>query len=113
MVRNAFKVFALDIALLLGEYFVLQDLQWRAAYASSPHNACGGVCSYTPSFSYNILTQTFSMSGGPLQLVSPVTLDWVQLLAYALIVVNVWFGYIALKARRPKAQATVAPLVPG
>ncbi len=109
MVRNALKVIAIDVVFLLGEYFVLQDLHWRTAYASSPHNACGGLCSYTPSFSYGILTQTFSMFGGPLQLVSPVTLDWVQLLAYALVVVNVWFAYTVLKARRPKSAAVEPP----
>jgi hypothetical protein len=112
MVRTAFAVIVADIFLLTGEYYVNQDLQWRAAYAASVHNACGVLCSYTPSFSYSLLTQFFTMSGGRLTLVSPPTLDWVQALVLALVVINGWFAYHALKERGKRLSMNSQPKTP-
>lgn len=94
-----------DVVLLGTLFFVLQDLQWREAFAASPHNACPQLCSYSPSFSYNLLTRFFTMVGNGQSLVSPPTLDWVQLLALALVVVNVLFAYAALAERRKTERA--------
>ncbi len=109
LVRTALAVIAADIILLVGEYYVIQDLQWRATYAASVHNACGGPCSYAPSFSYNLLTQFFTMSGGRLPLVSPPTLDWVQALVLALVLVNGWFAYKVIKDRGQNMKAGALP----
>jgi hypothetical protein len=104
MVRNAVKALMADVILLASLFYVILDLQSRAAFAASPHNVCGHLCSYTPSFSYNLLTQFFTMTGNGQQLVSPPTLDWVQLLSLALVVVNVWLAY-AFFAKRREAKA--------
>lgn len=94
MALREVKVAVADIILLFVAYFVLQDIQGRVAYAASPHANVGG---YVPSFSYGILTRTFTMSGGSFPLVSPPALDWLQVVAIALAVVNVPFLYAKLK----------------
>ena len=102
MVRTVFKVLIADAILLIAEFYVIQDLDWRTAYAASLHGACSpNFCSYTPSFSYNFLIRIFTMSGNRVSLTSPPTLDWVQLLAYILVAINVWFAYTILAKRKP------------
>ncbi len=104
MARTALKVLIIDVVLLVGEYYVVQDLQWRTSYATSLHSACPQLCGYTPSFSYNILTQFFTMAGNGVSLTSPPTLDWIQLFTAALLVVNLWFVYTYIRQRAPKAS---------
>ncbi|MDG7006942.1 MAG: hypothetical protein JRN06_01710 [Nitrososphaerota archaeon] len=94
-----YKVIAADLVLLAALYFVLQDISWRTSYASSPHDACAGMCTYDPSFSYGLLTRVFTMTGNNARLVSPLTLDWVQVLAIVLVALNAWFAYVTLKSR--------------
>ncbi len=113
MIRTALKVLAADIVLVAVVLWVLQDLQWRSGYAASAHDACSGVCSYTPSLGYTLLTQFFTMAGNGVRLTSPATLDWVQALAYALILVNAWFGYRILKSRKGgpiEGKSVLAPV---
>ena len=98
--KFVYKVLLVDLVLVLGLYFVLGDLSWRSYYAMSPHNACGGVCSYTPSFSFNVLTRFFTMAGNGVPLTSPPTLDWVQLLLLALFALNGWYLYSTFGANR-------------
>lgn len=94
-----------DVVLLASVFYVIEDLQSRTAYAASPHDACSGLCSYTPSFTYSFLIRFFTMDGNGQHLVSPPTFDWVQLFFLALVVVNVWFAYAAFsKQRRAKAR---------
>ena len=112
MFRTALKVLAADVLLLVAEFYVIQDLNWREAYAALPKAVCPQTCTYAPSFSYGFLTQFFTMSGGPLQLVSPPTLDWVQTLAIVLVVVNGWFAYHALKGRARKGTVGGVPADP-
>lgn len=83
MVRTSLKVIAVDAVLLVGAYFVLQDLQWRSGYASQE--------GFNPSTFYAILTQSFVMTGRGLSLQSPPTLDWVQVLVVALVALNAWY----------------------
>lgn len=109
MVRNAITVLIVDVVLLTSGFYVMQDLQWRVAYAASLHDACAQPCSYAPSFSYSILTRFFTMTGNGAQLVSPPTFDWVQLLALALVVVNVWFAYASLTKRRHQPKGNAVP----
>jgi len=105
MVRTVFKVIVADAILLITEFYVIQDLEWRTAYAASLHEACAKACSYSPSFSYNLLVRFFTMSGNGVSLTSPPTLDWVQLLGYVLIAINVWFAYALLAKRRSSKAA--------
>jgi hypothetical protein len=105
MVRTIFKVLVVDVILLIAEFYVIQDLDWRTGYAASLHQACPRFCSYSPSFSYNLLVRSFTMVGNGVSLTSPPTLDWVQLLAYILIVINVWFGYSILAKRKSSKTA--------
>ena len=98
--RFAYKVALADLALLAALYFVLQDLAWRTYYAGTPHAAVSG---YAPSFSYSFFTRFFTMAGSGVSLTSPPTLDWVQVLALALVVVNGWFAYREYRARRARS----------
>ena len=108
--RAEFKVLLVDAVLLIAEYSVIQDLSWRSGYAASPQDRCAGICSYTPSFGHNILTQYFTMAGNGVSLTSPPTLDWVQLLGLALVLVNVWYGYnLWLKRRQSKGPVAALP----
>jgi hypothetical protein len=104
MARTLYFVLLADVLMLVALLLVEQDLAWRTAYAASFHSACPQSCGYSPSFSYGILTQFFAMSGNHVVLTSPPTLDWVQVLAYALIVVNVWFAYQAYKAWKSRLR---------
>jgi len=97
MVRTALKVLAADVILLVALFNVIQDIQWRTSYAASPHQAAPN--GYTPAFAYNIFTQFFTMSGNGVSLTSPPTLDWVQLLAAVLVLLNAWFFYTSYKGR--------------
>jgi len=101
--------------LLVAEFYVIMDLQWRTAYAATVRDVCPQACRYTPSFSYNVLTQYFTMSGNGVNLTSPITLDWVQVITLVLIVINGWFAYSTLKKRRDDravgAPATAPPTV--
>jgi hypothetical protein len=101
MFKTALKVIGVDIVLLAAEFYVMQDLQWRSSYAA-------GTLRYSSSFSYSVLTQFFTMTSNTLRLTSPPTLDWVQTLAYAFVVVNIWFAYVAVKSRRSRPPK-VAP----
>jgi len=93
MFRTALKVIGVDVVLLAAEFYVIQDLQWRSSYAA-------GTLRYSPSFSHNVLTQFFTMASNTNTLTSPPTLDWVQALAYVLVLLNVWYVYTALNTRK-------------
>jgi hypothetical protein len=109
MMRRVLKVAALDVLVLSALVYVNQDLQWRSAYAQEALNRCAGLCSYAPSFSYGFLTQVFTMSGNSVQLASPPTLDWIQLLIYLLALLNGWLIYATMRSRttapRPKVPS--------
>ena len=102
-----YKVLLADIVLVVALYFVLGDLNWRTSYAALPHNACGGFCTYTPSFGYGLFTRIFTMSGNGVKLTSPPMLDWVQVLALLLLLVNGWYLYVFLRENRPKPSETL------
>ena len=107
MVALTPKVLGADAILLLGEFWVLQDLAWRSAYAASQHYACGAnPCAYSASMSYSILIQFFTMLGNSVSLTSPPTLDWVQLLAFALVALNGWYLFTVFRSRK-------TPIPPG
>jgi hypothetical protein len=101
MRKTVLEVLFADLIIIVAEYLVIQDLQWRSNYAAAAVNRCSGICSYSPSFSFGFLTRVFTMSGNSVQLSSPPTFDWVQALAYALVVLNGWLAYKWLKSRKP------------
>lgn len=112
MVRTVMKVLAFDAVLLLAGYEIIQDLQNRIQCAlGSP--LYGQMCMQrgSPSFSHSLLTQSFSMIVGGTYVQSPPTVDWVQLIAYVLVAVNVWYGYTVF-ARRKALKAKGAPSQP-
>ena len=98
--KLGYKVLLVDIVVVVALYFVLSDLSWRSSYAEAPHDRCGGLCSYVPSFSFSFLTRFFTMTGNGLPLTSPPTLDWVQVLSVLLILANGWYLYSLLQSRR-------------
>ncbi len=100
MFKNAVKVLVADVVLLVAEFYVLQDLQWRSNFATLPKMVCPQSCSYTPSFSYGVLTQLFTMAGKGVSLTSPATLDWTQLIVVLLVLLNSWFVYGIIASRR-------------
>ena len=106
MRNTALKVLAIDLVLVVAEFLVIQDLQWRSSYAAAAVDRCGGLCSYAPSLSYGFLTHVFTMSGNSVQLSSPVTFDWVQAIAYALALLNGWLVYRYVQSRRVPALGT-------
>ncbi|MDG6920163.1 MAG: hypothetical protein JRN44_00190 [Nitrososphaerota archaeon] len=93
MARLPLKLLAVDVVLVALAYLVVRDQAVRADYAASLHTACASLCSYTPSFSYGILVQYFTMTGNGVSLTSPPTLDWFQVIAVLLVVVNAWHLY--------------------
>ena len=102
MAKLAYKVVLADIAQLIVLYYVLQDLPWRAYYAATQHaNAASG---YAPSSTYSIFVRHFTMSGGSFPLVSPPTLDWVQLIGVALVALNGWLVYTYLRSKRAQGH---------
>ena len=107
MVKLWYKALLADIVFVVALYFVLQDLNWRTSYAASPHDACGGLCTYAPSFAYGLFTRTFTMSGNGVSLASPATVDWVQIIVVLLLLVNGWCLYVVLKERKPES-----PIIP-
>lgn len=104
MVKFVYKVALTDFVLLVALYQVFQDLAWRTYYAGTPH--ASAASGYTPSFSYSLFTRTFTMGGGSLTLVSPPTLDWVQLLVCLLVAVNAWLVYSMLRTRQNRQVMT-------
>ena len=106
MVRTVLKVLIVDAVLLLAGFEIIQDLQNRiqCALGSTLYNQACLVRS-SPSFSYSLLTRSFSMVVGGMYVQSPPTIDWVQLIAYVLVAINVWYGYTVYAQRRsPNAE---------
>ncbi|HXW94197.1 MAG TPA: hypothetical protein VEJ19_00640 [Nitrososphaerales archaeon] len=115
MVRTVLKILVLDVILLLAEFEIVQDVQNRIQCAlGSPLYGQVCVTRSSPSFSYSLLTRSFSMVVGGNSVQSPPTLDWVQLIAYVLVAVNVWFVYTTLAKRRSleTAQGSAQTPVP-
>ena len=98
MVSRLLKVLAADVIIVFAELMVIGDLQARGAYAASPHGSAN--VGYSPSLSYSVLTHVFTMSGGPIPLVSPTTLDWSQVLILAFVLTNLWYVYPTLRRMR-------------
>jgi hypothetical protein len=110
--NTALKVLMVDLVLVVAEFLVIQDLQWRSSYAAAAVNRCAGLCSYAPSLSYGFLTHVFTMSGNSVQLSSPTTFDWVQAIAYALALLNGWLIYKYVQSRRAPAPGVAGPANP-
>jgi hypothetical protein len=92
MVSRLAKALLADAILIVAGYFVYSDLQWRSSYAVSE--------GLSPSTAYLPFIRTFIMTGRAIPLQSPPMLDWLQVLAAAFIVVNVWYAFVTLGDRR-------------
>ncbi len=103
MARTALKVLIIDAIVLLAEFLAIQDVQARSECALGT-SLYGQECLVrsSPSYTYSLFTQSFSMATKGYTLQSPPTLDWIQLLTAVLFVVNIWFAYTYLKRRRPQ-----------
>lgn len=90
------KVLAVDGLLLLGAYAVLGDVSSRVGYAQRE-----GL-SFT--FAYSLFIKTSDLSGRGSQLVSPPTLDWIQVLVLVAVVANVLFLAELVGERRERRR---------
>jgi len=113
MTRTALTVLIFDAVLLLAEFEIIQDVQNRIQCALGS-TLYGQVCMLrsSPSFSYSLITKSFSMVVGGTRLQSPPTIDWVQLIAYVLVAVNVWFGYTVYARRKAPSDEQSASKAP-
>jgi hypothetical protein len=93
MVGTGIKVLIIDAVLLVAGLLTQQDVLWRSAYASS-------VLGYSPSVSYSVLTKFFLMAGRGTSLNSPPTIDWVQIVAVVLLIVNFSYVYSVIRGRK-------------
>ena len=102
MTRTLVKVILADIIMAVGLVLALEDLGWRSAYAAAK--------GFSPSYSYSVFSQVFSLRRQELDLASPLTLDWVQLLSVALIVLNSWYLIrVGRRGRSGSLGATPSP----
>ena len=100
--KTIVEVAAFDAILLLLTYLVFLDEQWRFACALGQEPSC--IARSDPSYSYSVLTQFFSMKSQSMMLLgSPPVLDWTQVFALLLVVVNVWFLSSILRKRSSTA----------
>ena len=97
MVRRAGALAVFDFLALAVLYFVLRDLAWRTSYAESERLILRTT--------YSLFIRMFRVTGNTIQtpLVSPPALDWVQVVAVLLIVVNGLYVLSRLR-RSPKRR---------
>ena|SRR5215472_14772949 len=102
VVRTGVKVLIADAVLLIAEFFAISDVQARLTCANGAAlYGQGCLTRDSPGYSYSVLVQYLSMtSQGGLVLTSPPTLDWIQLLVVALIVINLWYIVKTFRSRR-------------
>jgi hypothetical protein len=109
MVGTGLKVLIADAVLLIAEYFAILDVQARVGCAlGSPLYGSQCLTRASPGYSYGLLTESFSMFINGAGFVSPTMLDWVQVLAFVLVLVNGWFTYRVLKSRASREQGVKA-----
>jgi hypothetical protein len=110
LVRALYKVLVADAVLLAAVYLVLQDIAMRV---SCTIPGCNPFVPRTSAvYSYSIFTKTLALGVNGNTLTSPLTLDWIQVLGLALLLVNLWYVYGLLRSRgvvsaqRPVVAAT-------
>jgi hypothetical protein len=93
VVRKAVTVAVFDFLALAFLYSILQDLSWRASYAKSEN--------LTPRTDYSLFFRVLTITGNAIQipkgLVSPPTLDWVQVVVALLVIVNGFYAFSTLR----------------
>ena len=102
LVRSYVVVLLIDALLLAALFYVSSDMAWRTAFAMTPHGHTSG---YMVAFTYSLFTQVFTMSASGATLASPPTLDWIQVLGAAIVILNGWYLYTAFSKRNPRAAA--------
>jgi len=91
------EILGFNVLLLLGLYFVTNDVADRSAYAARE-----GL-SYA--FSQSLLVETSTLSGKGLNLQSPLSLAWLQVILLVLVVIDALYIYDWSVARRAKPVA--------
>jgi hypothetical protein len=94
---KALEIFAVNVLLLLGLYFVTADVASRTAYAARE-----GLSYF---FTQSFLVETSSLQGRGATLQSPLTLAWLQLLLAVLVIVDVIYVYGWVEKRRAASLA--------
>ena len=98
------KVIGVNALLVLAAYEVLSDLSYRVGYATNE--------GLSFAFSYSLLVRSSDLSGRGSQLVSPPTLDWIQVIILAAVVANAIFLSELLGKRRKGRAEAVQPAAP-
>jgi len=98
------EVLVVDAVLLILTYLLYSDELWRTGCALG--NGLNCSIRSDPSFSYSLFTRFFSMRNNTMLLTSPPTLDWIQVIAAILVLVNVWY-LLRIIARRKSSPPTV------
>ena len=98
MIRVALRTAIVDLLAAVSLYFVFQNLDERAAYAVTEHLSAGTA--------YSPLIRVLTVSGRSIPLVSPATLDWVQILILIAVVANGLFVYDLYRELRKRSQRT-------
>ena len=101
MVSRLLKALVADLLMLVAAYSVVMDLQWRNSFAA--FKGLNASTSYLP------FIRMFTMTGRSLPLESPPTLDWLQVLAAAFIVINVWYVFVTYADRRRRPTQSSEP----
>jgi hypothetical protein len=97
LVRTVITVLVADLVWVAAILLVLQDVHMRVDCSI---DGCTSFIRRTSAgFTYSVLTKSFSFVGNGNNLTSPPTLDWVQVLVVALVVLNAWYAYGALVGR--------------
>jgi hypothetical protein len=101
LVSTLVKVAVADLVILASVFLVIQDVDSRMTCALLACNPA--VTRTSPVFYYSILTKTFALGVNGRTLTSPLTLDWVQVLGAAFVLLNLWYLYRFLGERRTRA----------
>lgn len=103
MRKRTVEVLIVDSVVLILTHFVHADEQWRIYCASGQEAGC--LVRSDPSYFYSLLTRYFSMRNGTMLLMSPPTLDWIQVFVVVLVMVNVWFVLRTFVDRQKSSQS--------
>ena len=102
--RLTIEVLVANAFLLILAYLVYADEQWRIGCALGQGINCS--IRSAPSYTYSLLTRFFSMRNATMSLTSPPILDWIQVLAVVLVLVDVWY-LLRFRSRRTLLPSSI------
>jgi hypothetical protein len=101
-VLSLIRILLIDSVLFVFVYLVEMDLAFRNSYAVS--------LNFVPSTGYSVLTHILTLTGRGATLVSPLALDWVQLLIFALVAADI--AYLARFLKQSRTQSPTQVTAP-